>query len=245
MGRVQDKVIIVTGGSQGIGEATVRRLVEEGAKVVVTDILVDEGERLADELGENIDFFEHDVSKVEDWENVLKQIEEKYGKVDVLVNNAGMSVNEKFDQISEADYMKNVEVNQHSVFYGMKMVKPLMDNAGGGSIINFSSIAGLVGSERGAGYNSSKFAVRGMTKVAALDYAKENIRVNSIHPGVVETPILRAVPEEYMSVLEASIPMGRLGEPIEIANLVLFLASDESTYCTGSEFIADGGFTAQ
>lgn len=245
MGRVQDKVIIVTGGSQGIGEATVRRLAEEGAKVIVTDIAVDNGQALADELGDNVSFIEQDVSSKEGWEKVFKEVEEKYGKVDVLVNNAGIAITIDFDKISDEDYMKNININQHSVFYSMKLVKPLMDKAGGGSIVNLSSIAGIVGSERGAGYNGSKFAVRGMTKVAALDYAKDNIRVNSIHPGLIETPILSAVPPEAMEGIKASIPMGRVGDTREIANLVLFLASDESTYCTGSEFIADGGFTAQ
>jgi len=245
MSRVLDKVILVTGGSQGIGEATVRRLVEEGSKVIITDISVDEGEALAKELGDNATFIKQDVSSKEEWEFIFKEIEDKYGKLDVLVNNAGIAVTLPLDEISEEDYMKNINVNQHSIYYSMKLVKPLMEKAGGGSIINLSSIAGIVGTQNGVGYNASKFAVRGMTKVAALDYAKYNIRVNSIHPGLIQTPILSAVPPEYMETLTAGIPMGRIGDPLEIANLVLFLASDESTYCTGAEFIADGGYTAQ
>ncbi len=245
MGRVQDKVVIITGGSQEIGEAIVHRLAEEGAKVIITDISVDPGENLAKELGENTTFIKHDVSNVDDWKNVLHKVDEKYGKVDVLVNNAGISILGSVDEMSEEDYMKNINVNQHSVFYGMKLVKPLMDKAGVGSIINLSSIAGIIGSQGGTGYNGSKFAVRGMTKTAALDYAKDNIRVNSIHPGLIETPILSVLSDEYREILNNSIPMGRIGKPEEIANLTLFLASDESTYCTGAEFVADGGFTVQ
>lgn len=245
MGRVQDKVIIVTGGSQGIGEATVRRLHEEGAKIVITDLNAEKGQALADELGGETMFIQQDVSKAEEWDRVFAEVDKKYGKVDVLVNNAGIAITVKFDEISDEDYMKNINVNQHSVFYATKRVKPLMDRAGGGSIVNLSSIAGLVGSANGAGYNASKFAVRGMTKVAALDYVKDNIRVNSVHPGLIETPILAAVPDDYMPALEAAIPVGRIGRPVEIANLILFLASDESSYCTGAEFTCDGGFTIQ
>lgn len=241
MGRVQDKVVIITGGSQEIGEAIVHRLADEGAKVIITDISVDQGENLAKELGENITFIKHDVSNVDDWKNVLHKVDEKYGKVDVLVNNAGISILGSVDDMSEKDYMKNINVNQHSVFYGMKLVKPLMDKAGVGSIINLSFIAGIIGSQGGTGDNGSKFAIPGMTKTAVLDYAKVNIRVNSIHPGLIETPILSVLSDEYREILTNSIS----GKPKEIANLTLFLASDKSTYCTGAEFVANGGFSVQ
>ncbi len=176
---------------------------------------------------------------------VLKFVEDTYGKLDILVNNAGIASLESFETMSEEKYMNVIDVNQRSVFLSTQMAKPLLDKANGGSIVNLSSISGMIGTVGGAAYNSSKYAVRGLTRVAALEYAKDNIRVNSIHPGTIDTPILAVLDDEYRKAVDASIPMGRVGKPKEIANLALFLASDESTYCTGAEFVADGGYTIQ
>lgn len=245
MGRIQDMIAVVTGASQGLGEAIVRRFAEEGAFVVMTDVNEELGTKVADELGERVIFVKHDVSSKAEWEAVFAFVDETYGKLDILVNNAGIAPLESFETMPEEKYMNIIDVNQRSVFLSTQMAKPLLDKAGGGSIVNLSSISGMVGTIGGAGYNSSKYAVRGLTRVAALEFAKDNIRVNSIHLGTIDTPILAVLDDEYRAAVDASIPMGRVGKPVEIANLALFLASDESTYCTGAEFVADGGYTIQ
>lgn len=245
MSRVKDKVALVTGSSQGLGEAMVRRLHEEGATVIIADIAVENGKKLADELGEQAEFMELDVTSKDNWEKVFQQVEEKHNRLDILVNNAGIAVLTPFEEMTEEEYMKTFDINQRGVFLGTQAAIKLMKKGEGGSIVNLSSISGLVASAGGASYNSTKFAVRGLTKVAALENAKNNIRVNSVHPGVIETTILKAMDDDLRQQTEAAIPMGRVGQPKEIANLVLFLASDESSYCTGAEFIADGGYTIQ
>ena len=245
MSLVKDKVALVTGSSQGLGEAMVRRLHEEGATVIIADVAVENGKKLADELGEQAEFMELDVTSKDNWEKVFQQVEEKHNRLDILVNNAGIAVLTPFEEMTEEEYMKTFDINQRGVFLGTQAAIKLMKKGEGGSIVNLSSISGLVASAGGASYNSTKFAVRGLTKVAALENAKNNIRVNSVHPGVIETTILKAMDDDLRQQTEAAIPMGRVGQPKEIANLVLFLASDESSYCTGAEFIADGGYTIQ
>lgn len=245
MSRVKDKVALVTGSSQGLGEAMVRRLHEEGATVIIADVAVENGKKLADELGDQAEFMELDVTSKDNWEKVFQQVEEKHNRLDILVNNAGIAVLTPFEEMTEEEYMKTFDINQRGVFLGTQAAIKLMKKGEGGSIVNLSSISGLVASAGGASYNSTKFAVRGLTKVAALENAKNNIRVNSVHPGVIETTILKAMDDDLRQQTEAAIPMGRVGQPKEIANLVLFLASDESSYCTGAEFIADGGYTIQ
>ena len=245
MSRVKDKVALVTGSSQGLGEAMVRRLHEEGATVIIADVAVENGKKLADELGEQAEFMELDVTSKDNWEKVFQQVEEKHNRLDILVNNAGIAVLTPFEEMTEEEYMKTFDINQRGVFLGTQAAIKLMKKGEGGSIVNLSSISGLVASAGGASYNSTKFAVRGLTKVAALENAKNNIRVNSVHPGVIETTILKAMDDDLRQQTEAAIPMGRVGQPKEIANLVLFLASDESSYCSGAEFIADGGYTIQ
>ncbi len=188
---------------------------------------------------------ELDVTSKDNWEKVFQQVEEKHNRLDILVNNAGIAVLTPFEEMTEEEYMKTFDINQRGVFLGTQAAIKLMKKGEGGSIVNLSSISGLVASAGGASYNSTKFAVRGLTKVAALENAKNNIRVNSVHPGVIETTILKAMDDDLRQQTEAAIPMGRVGQPKEIANLVLFLASDESSYCTGAEFIADGGYTIQ
>lgn len=244
MKRLENKVALITGAAQGMGAAHAKRFIEEGAQVVLTDISEDTGMKLAEELGKNALFIKHDVTKSEDWTNVVSKAEENFGPITILVNNAGISMNKQLLDLTEADYRKIVDINQVSVFLGMKAVVPSMLKEKTGSIVNISSINGLVGGA--VGYTDTKFAVRGMTKAAALSLAPEGIRVNSVHPGVIETPMISQGDQmEAIKQFAKSIPMRRIAQAEEITNLVLFLASDESSYSTGAEFIADGGITAQ
>ncbi|HJE19118.1 MAG TPA: glucose 1-dehydrogenase [Aliicoccus persicus] len=243
MNRLKDKVAIITGGAAGMGESHVRLFVEEGAKVVFTDINAEAGQKIAEELGENTHFVQHDVVNEEGWEKVVTETEEKFGPVDVLVNNAGVSTVLSVENSSLEDYMKIVNINQVSVFLGTKYVIPSMKKAGKGSIVNISSINGLSGGA--VGYTDTKFAVRGMTKAAARELAQYNIRVNSVHPGVINTPMVQnSEAFDQIQAMVGMIPMKRMAEPSEISQLVLFLASDDSSYSTGSEFISDGGITS-
>ncbi|MCJ8008645.1 glucose 1-dehydrogenase [Lederbergia wuyishanensis] len=244
MSRLDGKIAIITGGARGMGASHVRKFVAEGAKVVITDILEEEGQALANELGENAKFIKHDVTKASDWETVVTETENAFGPVNVLVNNAGISMNKNIMEITEEDYRRIVDINQISVFLGIKSVVPSMQKAEGGSIVNISSINGLVGGA--IGYTDTKFAVRGMTKAAALQLASSGIRVNSVHPGVIETPMIaQGDSKDAIQEFAKYIPNRRIAKPEEVTNLVLFLASDDSSYCVGSEFVVDGGITAQ
>lgn len=246
MKRLQDKVIIVTGGSRGMGESHVRKLVDAGAQVVFTDILVEEGEALAKELGEQVKFVKQDVTSEADWENVIQETEKAFGPVNVLVNNAGMSINKPIVEMTEKEYSKVIQINQTSVFLGMKAVYPSMKKVKNGSIINISSLGGLVARENLIAYSASKFAVRGMTKVAAVEFGKDGIRVNSVHPGIIETPMVSQDPGAK-AVVESAIPfipLKRSAQPEEVSDLIVFLSSDESAYSTGAEFVIDGGLLA-
>ncbi|MEF2966694.1 glucose 1-dehydrogenase [Paenibacillus sp. M1] len=243
MARLDGKVVVITGGARGMGATSVRKLSAEGAKVVFTDILEEDGIKLQAELGDSVLFMKHDVSKASDWQAVIQKAEETFGPINVLVNNAGIDVPEVDLQDAPEDmYRKVIDVNQVSVFLGMKYVVPSMRKAGGGSIVNISSLAGLIGAYKKIAYTASKFAVRGMTKAAALELGEYGIRVNSIHPGFIRTPMTEALINDD---LERSFPMRRVGRPEEVSSLVLFLASDESSYSTGSEFVIDGGLGAQ
>lgn len=244
MSRLNGKVAIITGGSRGMGASHVRLFIKEGAKVMIADILEQEGQALANELGESAKFIKLDVTKGANWEEVVAETEKAYGPVNVLVNNAGISMNKSIEETSEEDYRRILDINQVSVFLGMKSVIPSMKKGNGGSIVNISSINGLVGGA--IGYTDTKFAVRGMTKAAALGLSQYGIRVNSVHPGVIETPmIVQEDSKEAIKEFAKYIPTGRVAKPEEVSNLVLFLSSDESSYSTGSEFVVDGGLTAQ
>ena len=243
MERLLNKVAIITGGAAGMGEAHVRRFIDEGAKVVLTDVNVEKGEALSEKLGENALFIEHDVTDEAGWEKVVATAEETFGPVNILVNNAGISPVLSLEHSSIEDYMNVVNINQVSVFLGMKYVVPSMKKADTGSIVNVSSINGMNGGV--VGYTDTKFAVRGMTKAAAKELAKYDIRVNSVHPGVINTPMVQESDAfEQIQAMVGMIPLQRMAEPQEISQLVLFLASDDSSYSTGSEFIADGGILA-
>lgn len=243
--RLEGKVAIITGGAQGMGETHARKFVSEGAKVVITDILEDVGIELKTELGDNVKFIRHDVTKSEDWAHVIAETEATFGPINVLVNNAGIGPVVPFEEMTEQFYRNVVDINQVSVFLGMKHVIHSMRKGKGGSIVNISSVAAFAASEGQMAYSASKWAVRGMTKVAALELAKFNIRVNSVHPGMVMTPMTENAPKEWAKEISKGIPMKRFARPEEITNMVLFLASDESSYSTGVEFIADGGLVVQ
>lgn len=243
MGKLENKVAIVTGGARGIGAAHVRRFVQEGAKVIFTDINEEGGLSLEKELEGKAKFVKQDVTKAGDWKRVVDEAEKTFGPVNILVNNAGISISKSIFEITEEEYRRLIDINQVSVFLGIKAVLPSMQKTGNGSIINISSINGLVGGA--VGYTDSKFAVRGLTKAVALQLAALGIRVNSVHPGVIETPMVtEGDAVEVIKEFAKHIPLQRMAQPEEVTNLVLYLASDESSYSTGSEFVVDGGLTA-
>lgn len=242
MNRLKGKVAIVTGASQGMGASHAQVLAEEGAKVVVADVVKDLGEKLAKEIGDSAVFMHLDVTDPASWAQVVKDTEAKFGTVTVLVNNAGVSGPPvPTAEMTDKDYLKTIAVDQHGVFYGMRAVIPGMVKAGGGSIINISSVAGFVHQAPNPAYTAAKFAVRGLTKAAAVEYATKKVRVNSVHPGAIWTPLLQNQQKDALDAFTATIPMKRFGELREVSNLVLFLASDESSYITGAEHLVEGG----
>jgi 3alpha(or 20beta)-hydroxysteroid dehydrogenase len=248
MGRLSGKVAIVTGAARGMGESHARTFVREGAKVVMTDLRADAGRALQQELGETSLFIEQDATDFAQWEVVVQQAEAAFGPVDVLVNNAGiLGAMARTADLTEKDYLAVCAINQHSVFYGMRAVLPSMLKAGHGSIVNISSIAGIAANYGfpSLAYVASKFAVRGMTKATAIEYGPHNIRVNSVHPGFIQTPMMVEATDEEGGDALSLIPLGRIADPQEVSNLVLFLASDESSYITGSEHLVDAGMLAQ
>ncbi|WP_461244635.1 glucose 1-dehydrogenase [Secundilactobacillus muriivasis] len=245
MGRLDGKVAIITGAAKGIGLACATRFVKEGAKVVITDVDEEQGVKAAESLGDNATFVKQNVAKEAEWEKVMTATKEAFGQIDIILNNAGILSFNNAEEITEDDWHRVLSVDLDGVMWGVKLgIKEMKAN--GGSIINLSSIAGLIGISNLFAYNAAKGAVRMLTKSAAL-YCAENhypIRINSIHPGYVHTPMVDVYPE-MREQLESLHPMGRLGEPEEIANMALYLASDESSFSTGSEFVVDGGYTAQ
>lgn len=246
MGRLDGKVALITGGARGQGASHVKKFVQEGARVVFTDILVDEGKEIEQGMGEKAKFLEHDVTKSDDWQKVVEQTEQTFGPIDILINNAGVVTSTKIEDLTEEVYRKVIDINQVGTFLGMKTALPSLKKSGNASIINLSSINGLRGGEGTAPYDASKFAVRGMTKTAALEFAEFGIRVNSVHPGVIQTPMIdsEGTPKEALAKLAEGIPMKRNGQSEEVSALVTFLASDEASYSTGAEFVIDGGVTA-
>lgn len=244
LGRLDGKVAFVTGGARGQGEAEVRLFAAEGARVVVSDVLVEAGDALARELGGSVAFTRHDVSSEEEWAAAMTFALERFGALHVLVNNAGIAHSAPIAQHSVADYERLVAVNQVGVFLGIRSAIAPMTEAGGGSIINISSGAGLRATKYLIGYAATKYAVTGMTAGAALELARYGIRVNSIHPGVIDTPMVAENTPEMTKAMMKTTPMRRMGLPDEIAQVALFLASDESSYMTGAHVPVDGGLTA-
>jgi 3alpha(or 20beta)-hydroxysteroid dehydrogenase len=245
MGRLAGKVALITGGAGGQGAASARRFVAEGARVVIADVNDEPGKALADELDAH---YRHlDVSQEDEWAAAVAEVVDTYGPPTVLVNNAGVLHFSLLQDTTLPDYLRVIQVNQVGTFLGMRAVAPLMIEAGVGSIVNVSSVEGLAATPLLIAYTASKFAIRGMTKVAALELAGKGVRVNSVHPGAIETGLLPNAlggQQVDLTYVGKRVPMRRVGQPPEIAELVLFLASDDSSYCTGAEFVADGGVTA-
>ena len=249
--RLENKVALVSGGARGMGAAEAKLLASEGAKVVIGDVLEVEGrqtEAEINELGGECVFVRLDVTSESSWQEAVATAVARFGKLDILVNNAGVVSRGNLEDTTVEEWDRVMDVNAKGVFLGCKTVIPEMRKAGGGSIINTSSISGMIGQDGiQPVYNASKGAVRIFTKSAAIQYAKDGIRVNSVHPGAVDTPMAEArlADPELQREANARIPLGRTAKPEEIAYGVLYLASDESSFVTGSELVIDGGFTAQ
>jgi len=247
MGKLDGKVAIITGAAQGMGAAHVRRFVAEGAKVAFTDVNEAGGKALADELGENAIFVKQDVTSLDEWQSLVRTVEDTWGPVNILVNNAGiLGPIADVVELDPDEYFKVIAVNQHSQVWGMKTVIPSMRKAGSGTIVNISSTAGMVSivGAPNVAYVGSKFASRGMTKQVAVQFGPEQIRVNSVHPGYIKTPMMEAATDADGGGIASSVPIRRMAEPEEVSNLVLFLASDDSSYISGMEHVIDGGLTA-
>ena len=245
MGRLEGKTALITGGARGQGAAEATLFAAEGANVVLTDVLDDEGERTADAIG--ADYLHHDVTSEAEWAAAVVHAVALHGGIHVLVNNAGIYAQTTLIGGDLEEYRRVIEVNQVGVFLGMREVAPVMIERGGGSIINISSVGGMRGGGGSFAYTASKWAVRGMTKSAAVRLGPHGIRVNSIHPGLIDTPMLgetRMANPDTLEQMLGQIPLGRIGQPEEVARLALFLASDDSAYSTGSEFLVDGGLMA-
>jgi len=256
MNRVQGKVAIVTGGAMGIGEACAAMLAAEGAAVALTDVNRAAGEAAAKRIAERAAravFLPHDVGKEEDWHRVVADVVQRFGGLDILVNNAGLGIMGDVEHATLEQWRRLMAVNLDGVFLGIKTVIPAMRRSGGGSIINLSSIEGLIGDPDLAAYNASKGAVRLLTKSAALYCAREHtgIRVNSVHPGYIRTPMVESAvkaspdPAAMWKRIDSLHPVGHIGKPDDIAYGVLYLASDEAAFVTGTELVIDGGYTAQ
>jgi 3alpha(or 20beta)-hydroxysteroid dehydrogenase len=236
MGRVDGKVALISGGARGMGESHARLLVAEGAKVVIGDILDDQGKAVADDLGDVARYVHLDVTQPDQWQAAVATAVQDFGNLDVLVNNAGIVNLGQLRTFDLGKWRQILDVNLTGTFLGMQAAVDPMTEAGGGSIINISSIEGIRGAPMVHGYVATKWAVRGLTKSAALELASQKIRVNSIHPGFIRTPMTKHLPDDMVT-----IPLGRPAESREISTFVVFLASDESSYATGTEFIVDGG----
>src|ERR1700741_2224865 len=232
MGRVDGKVALISGGARGMGASHARALVAEGARVVAGDILDDEGNALAKELGDAARFVHLDVTQPDQWKAAVDVALREFGTLNVLVNNAGILNGNTLQNFPLADWQQIIDVNLTGTFLGMQAA------AGGGSIINISSVEGLRGSPGLYGYVASKFGVRGLAKAAALELAQHHIRVNSIHPGLIRTPMTEGVPEDFLQ-----IPLGRGADPGEVSACVVYLAYEQASYSTGGEFVVDGGLT--
>lgn len=253
MGRLEGKTALVTGAASGIGLQTSIRLAEEGARVMMTDINHEEGRQQAEKLGTNATFLKLDITEEEEWISVLDETVKRFDRLDILVNSAGMVLIADVEQITLEDWRKVHAVNLDGTFLGCKHGVRVMKEFGAGSIINLSSVSGMIGGFNLAAYNSSKGAVRMLTKSVALHCARAGygIRCNSIHPTFIETPMLESMirdspdPEKARQTLVRQVPLRRIGKPDDVANMIVYLASDESTFVTGTEMVIDGGVIAQ
>lgn len=249
--RLAGKVALVSGGARGMGATEARLFAREGANVVIGDVLEDEGRQTAAEInaaGGKALFVRLDVTSEASWQQAIETAVNQFGKLDILVNNAGISIKGRVEDTSVEDWNRVMDINAKGVFLGTKAAIPAMRRAGGGSIINISSQLGLVGVDNSSPqYQASKGAVRLLTKATAMQYAGEGIRANSVHPGPIATPMTaeRRADPDYFKLTVSRIPLGRYGQPEDVAYGVLYLASDESSFVTGSELVIDGGWTAQ
>lgn len=243
MNRLDDKVAIITGGARGQGAAEAELFVAAGAQVVITDVLDAEGQATAERLGAACEFVHHDVTDEDAWSAVVDTVTDRHGHIDVLVNNAGIFRTVGLTETTTELWQQMLAVNQTGVFFGMRAVVPAMRAAGRGSIVNISSIAGMKSAAVAHAYAATKWAVRGMTKSAAVELAPHGIRVNSVHPGIIDTDMLHEFGDLRDRIVER-IPLGRVAGADEVGRLVLFLASDDSSYCTGHEYVVDGAMTA-
>jgi 3alpha(or 20beta)-hydroxysteroid dehydrogenase len=246
-GRLAGKVALITGGARGQGASEAGLFVREGAQVIITDVLDDVGAATAAELGSSCTYLHQDVTSQSQWTSVVASIVERFSHLDVLVNNAGIFNSGGVLDTTLAAYQRVVDINQTGVFLGIQAAGRVMVKQRSGSIVNISSIAGLQGSAGFFGYSATKWAVRGMTKSAAKEFAAYGVRVNSVHPGIIDTPMLEtfdAISDRLRESIRSRIPIGRYAEAVEVAQMVLYLASDESSYSSGSEFVVDGGWMA-
>ncbi|MCX5344581.1 glucose 1-dehydrogenase [Streptomyces atratus] len=241
--KLSDKTVIITGGARGLGAEAARLAVAGGAHVVITDVLDDEGAATAAALGAQARFMHHDVTSEKDWQRVAEFAVAEFGRIDGLVNNAGVSTGQPLETETVEHFRKVIDINLTAVFIGMKTVIPVMKENGGGSIVNISSAAGLMGLALTSSYGASKWGVRGLTKVGAVELGTAKIRVNSVHPGMVHTPMTASVGIQQGDGNYPNTPMGRVGEAPEIAEAVTFLLSDAASYITGAELAVDGGWT--
>ena len=246
-GRLEGKVALITGSARGQGEAEARRFVAEGAKVAITDLRDVLGEQLAAELGPDTFYQQLDVTREDDWDAAVAATVERFGKLDILVNNAGIGAFGTLEGLDLKTHHEMIDINLHGVYLGMRAAKAALVATGNGAIVNISSIDGIVGVLGMTSYSASKFAVTGMTRSAAIELGPLGVRVNSIHPGVINSPMVQEAPPETRARLDRLMdmqPIKRMGEPHEIASLALFLASDEASYITGAQFVIDGGHLA-
>jgi len=247
-GRLDGKVAVVSGGASGIGAAHVRVFAAEGAKVMVADVQEDKGGEVADSVNNDggvAVFVRLDVTRADDWQNVVNAALSHFGKLTTLINNAGVYWPAGVEEETPEKWNQMVAINQTGVWLGMKTAVPALRDSGNGAIVNISSLYGLIGSPGSISYHATKGAVRIMTKAAALEYVRQGIRVNSIHPGQIDTPILAGLTPDQNAQIQEATPMGRLGRPEEIAFGSLYLCSDEASYTTGIELVIDGGWFAQ
>ncbi|SNR23118.1 glucose 1-dehydrogenase [Actinomadura mexicana] len=240
MGRVDGKIALISGGARGIGAASARALAAEGARIVIGDILDDEGKAVADELGDSGRYVHLDVTSEDDWAAAVQTTVAEFGALNVLFNNAGIANGASINRFKPEKWRQILDVNLTGPFLGIRAATDALIAAGGGSIINNSSIEGLRGTSWAHGYVASKWGLRGLTKSVAVELAPHGVRVNSLHPGLIRTPLTEGIPDDMVP-----IPLGRPGLPEDVASFVVFLASDESSFATGSEFVIDGGTVQQ
>jgi 3alpha(or 20beta)-hydroxysteroid dehydrogenase len=246
MGRLEGKIAIVTGGARGMGSATIRLFAEEGARVVIADVLTDQGAALAEELGEAALFHRTNISQEEEWRGLLQATEERFGSPDVLVNNAAVQRFRSILECEAEDFRRVLDINLVGTFLGLKIIGGAMVQRRKGSIVNISSVDGMRGANGYVGYSTSKWGVRGLTKVAAVEFGPRGVRVNSVHPGGVYTDMGNptGAPVEVIDQGFGMVPLQRTGRPHEVAMASLFLAGDEASYICGAEIAVDGGWTA-